>query len=79
MSNLNINSIALDNYLNLLSKLSKQAKLYIIDKLQNSLEDQQNMHDSNSLFGTWESEKSGDQIFIEIKNSRTFRNREDSF
>ncbi len=79
MNNLNFNNAALDNYLNLLTKLSKQAKLYIIDKLQNSLESSSNKQEDNSLFGTWKSEKSGNQICEEIRKSHTFRNRENSF
>ena len=79
MSNLNFNNAALDNYLNLLTKLSKQAKLYIIDKLQSSLEIKPDKQGQDSLYGTWKSEKSGNQIFEEIRNSRTFKNRSNSF
>ena len=79
MSKLNFNYIPLDNYVNLLSKLSKQAKLYLIEKLQKSLEEKPENNESNSLFGEWKGKKSSDQILEEIRSSRNFRNREKIF
>jgi hypothetical protein len=79
MSKLNFNYIPLDNYVNLLTKLSKQAKLYLIEKLQNSLEEKPENNESNSLFGIWKGKKSSEQILEEIRSSRSFRNREKKF
>ena len=64
----------IDNYLGLIKNLSPEIKIDIIEKLMKSL--RRDFTGKNKTLidscGAWESEKSADEIILELRNSRTF-------
>ncbi len=70
-------TILIDNYFGLLSKLSPEMKKKLIEQLKKTLDSGLKASDKTSLdaFGAWYSDKSADEIIQEIKESR-FTNRQ---
>ncbi|GGE25728.1 hypothetical protein [Psychroflexus planctonicus] len=73
-----INTTLIDNYFSFLKDLSADAKLELIARLSKSMKTSKKAKKEvslNSLYGSWESDKSADDIIAELKSARNF-NRE---
>jgi hypothetical protein len=73
-----INTTLIDNYFSFLKNLSADAKLELIARLSKSMKTSKKGKKEvslNSLYGSWVSEKSADEIIAEIKNSRNFNRK----
>ncbi len=70
----NANSLLLESYFNLLRGLDRENKILLVAKLSNSIVEEQ--PDKNGvidkLFGSFESDKTAEEIIRDIKESRTF-------
>ena len=68
------NTILIDNYYGLLSSLSKENKIRLIAKLSNSIleESAENENVVDKFFGAFKSEKSAEELIMEIRESRIF-------
>lgn len=71
-----------DDYFSALKNLNDLQKLELISKLTDSIKysklGSNNDVSLHSLYGSWASEKSADELIEEIKDARSFnRNRED--
>jgi len=76
VKNLEFNTTLLDQYINILSKLSSKARKYLIDKLEESLENQQPKPDKNQdMFGAWTSNETANELIEKINNSRSFNRK----
>ena len=77
----NVNTSLIDNYFGLLNSLSKETKLRLIAKLSNSVADEviKNENVVDKYFGAFKSNKSAEEIVIEIKESRNFNRTIESF
>ncbi len=75
-----INTVLVDNYFSLLKNLSPDNKLELIARLSTSLQSSKKAKKEislSSLYGSWVSEQSADELISELKNARSFnRNRE---
>jgi len=67
----------LENYLGLLSSLSKEYKMKVIETLKYEIEKGSNSGNEwiDKLYGSFISEKSAENIITEIKSDRRFINR----
>ena len=76
-----INTSTIDGYLNLLGNLSTNYKLDLIAKLSNSIKADLTTKKSSfkKSFGAFETKKSAEQIIEEIKDSRLFNRKTESF
>jgi len=74
-------TVLIDNYFGLLRSLSKENKLRLITKLSNSIieEDVQNENVIDRFFGAFKSDKSAEEIIKEIRESRTFNRKIETF
>jgi hypothetical protein len=73
-----INTTLIDNYFSFLKDLSADAKLQLIVRLSKSMKTSTKAKKEvllNSLYGSWESEESADEIIAELKSSREFNRR----
>jgi len=73
-----INTTLIDNYFSFLKDLSADAKLELIARLSKSMKTSTKAKKEvllNSLYGSWESEESADEIIAELKSSREFNRR----
>lgn len=70
----------IDNYFTLLKSLSPDNKLELIARLSKSMKSSKKLKNEvslSSLYGSWKSEQSADEIIDELKSSRKFtRKRE---
>jgi hypothetical protein len=75
------NTILIDNYYGLLSSLSKENKIRLIAKLSNSIieESTENENVVDKFFGAFKSEKSAEELIIEIRESRVFNRTIEAF
>lgn len=78
MDNLQFNSNLLDQYLSILSKLSIEARKYLIQKLEKSIEDK-NENQEEDLFGAWKSDEGSDELIQLIESSRIFERQIEGF
>ncbi len=71
----------IENYFGLFDSLNSLSKLELIEKLTKSLksESKNKEKDFFKSFGAFSSEKTSDEINLEIKSSRKFRTKEISF
>lgn len=80
MKTTDINTTLIDNYFSFLKDLSADSKLELIAKLSKSMKTSKKSKREvslNSLYGSWKSEKSADEIISELKSERSFtRKRE---
>jgi hypothetical protein len=81
MKALDINTTLIEGYLKLLDNLSPGNKLDLISKLTLSVKS--DMIDRKKsfykAFGAWESAQTADEIIADIRNSRTFNRKNESF
>ena len=70
-----------ENYFGLFESLNAMSKLELIEKLTKSLKAENKSKENNfyKSFGAFSSEKTSDEINIEIKSSRKFRTKEIKF
>ncbi len=77
----NMNTALMDNYYSLLKNLSHDNKLELIARLSKSMKSSKKAKKEislSSLYGSWDSEESADELITELKNARNFnRKRED--
>ena len=71
----------IENYFGLFDSLNSMSKLELIEKLTKSLKSEVKSKENNfyKSFGAFSKEKTSDEINIEIKSSRKFRNKEIKF
>lgn len=74
MNTENTNPILIEGYFKMLENLSPSNKLDLIFKLAESIKTDSTDRKSSfyKAFSAWESDKSADEIIVEIKESRTF-------
>ena len=70
-----------ETYLGLFEGLSSLSKIGLIESLSKSLKTAKATKDSKfyKSFGTFSTEKSAEEIIVDIKSSRKFRNKEFKF
>ena len=70
-----------ETYSGLFEGLSSLSKIELIESLSKSLKTEKSTKDSKfyKSFGAFSSEKSAEEITLEIKSSRKFRNKEIKF
>jgi predicted metal-binding transcription factor (methanogenesis marker protein 9) len=75
------NTILIDNYFNLLNSLSRENKIKLIAKLSNSIVDELPKDENivDKFFGAFKSEKSAEEIILEIRESRNFNRKVEAF
>lgn len=79
MSTVDINKRLVDTYFSMLKNLSQNNKLELIERLSNSIRTSKRKKTAKSidaLYGSWESEKSADEIIKEIEDARNFNRKE---
>ena len=80
MKTSDINTTLIDNYFSFLKNLSSDSKLELIARLSKSMKTTKKSKKEvslSSLYGSWESEQSADEIIAELKSARNFdRKRE---
>jgi len=80
MKKLEFNTTLLDQYINILSKLSSKARQYLIEKLEGTLDNKPPKKGDNlSLYGAWGSNESAKDLIELISNSRTFERKIEEF
>jgi hypothetical protein len=80
MNTADINPDLIDSYLTLLKSLNPNSKLELIARLSNALKTTKKPKEVSlkSLYGSWVSEQSADELVQALKNARNFnRNREE--
>lgn len=72
-----MNAKIIDSYFGLLKNLSSDAKLELIARLSNSMKSSKKRKDNSlqSLYGTFISEKSAEELIDEIRQARTFNRK----
>jgi hypothetical protein len=77
MKSADVNNTLIEGYLRLLENLSPSSKLDLISKLTLSVKTDISRKKKRfyKAFGAWESEKSADEIILELRSSRTFNRR----
>ena len=70
-----------DYYFGFLKNLKHDSKLDLITKLSESLKMSEKKENSSlkSLFGTWQSEETAEEIISELRSSRTFDRKTEPF
>src|SRR5690625_5092840 len=79
MSTEEINKQLVDTYYSMLKNLSQDNKLELIERLSNSIRTSKMEKSGKSidaLYGSWESEKSADEIIKEIEDARKYNLKE---
>ena len=78
MKNAEFNSTLINNYLQLLERLSKNGKQEIIARLSASIRDNTKSKDKqiSAAFGALNTSKSADELIEEIRSNRKFRDRD---
>ena len=81
MKALDINTTLIEGYLKLLENLSLNNKLDLISRLSLSIKsnNKATKRDFYDAFGAWEGSQSSEEIINEIKESRVFNRKLDSF
>jgi hypothetical protein len=71
----------LNNYIGLLDNLNPKLKLKLIERLSKSVKDDISWKNDNmeKSFGTWKDSKDTEEIISEIRNSRSFSRKIESF
>ncbi|MFY8187745.1 MAG: hypothetical protein ACOVLC_07280 [Flavobacterium sp.] len=78
MNTADINKTLIDHYLSILENLSVDSKLELIARLSKSMKSSKKTKKEvslSSLYGSWESEQSADEIISEIKSARNFNRK----
>lgn len=73
----NTNTVLIDNYFGLLSSLSRENKIKLIEKLSNSIDNEAAEKENVvvKFFGAFKSQKSAEGLVKEIRESRTFNRK----
>lgn len=81
MRSIDINTTLIEGYLRLLDNLSLSNKLDLISKLILSAKTDISPQKKSfyKAFGAWDSKKSADEIINEIRDSRTFNRKIETF
>ena len=81
MKTADLNTTLIDSYYTLLKSLSPNNKLELIARLSKSMKTSKKREKEislESLYGSWESDQSADELIAELKSARHFsRNREE--
>ena len=81
MKTADLNTALIDSYYNLLKNLSPDNKLELIARLARSMQTTSNRENEiplESLYGSWQSEQTSDELIDELKSVRNFtRSREE--
>lgn len=78
MKTADINTTLVDNYFSFLKNLSPDSKLELIARLSKSMKTTKKSKKEvslSSLYGSWESEQSADEIIAELKSARNFNRK----
>lgn len=78
MNTADINKTLIDHYFSILENLSVDSKLELIARLSKSMKSSEKTKKEvslSSLYGSWESEQSADEIISEIKSARNFNRK----
>lgn len=81
MKTTDINTVLIESYFGLIKNLSPEIKLDLIEKLSKTLKGDLSKNKSSfkSAFGAWKSDKSADEIIIELRGNRTFNRQIEAF
>ena len=81
MNTADLNTTLIDSYYTLLKSLSPNNKLELIARLSKSMKTSKKRDKEislESLYGSWESDQTADELIAELKSARHFtRNREE--
>lgn len=81
MKTADLNANLIDSYYTLLKSLSPNNKLELIARLSKSMKTTKKKEEEvslESLYGSWESDQTADELIAELKTARNFtRNREE--
>lgn len=81
MKTADLNKTLIDSYYTLLKSLSPNNKLELIARLSKSMKTSKKREKEislESLYGSWESDQTADELIAELKSARHFtRNREE--
>ena len=81
MKTADLNTTLIDSYYTLLKSLSPNNKLELIARLSKSMKTSKKREKEislESLYGSWESDETADELIAELKSARHFtRNREE--
>ena len=74
MKTIDVNTNFIETYFGLLKNLSPDIKLDIIGKLSKTIKSDLNEQNKSlkDSFGAWQSDKSADEIILELRESRKF-------
>ena len=74
MKTIDVNTNFIETYFGLLKNLSPDIKLDIIGKLSKTIKSDLNEQNKSlkDSFGAWQSDKSADEIILEVRESRNF-------
>ncbi len=74
MKTIDVNTNFIETYFGLLKNLSPDIKLDIIGKLSKTIKSDLNEQNKSlkDSFGAWQSDKSADEIILELRESRNF-------
>jgi len=78
MKTTDINTTLVDNYFSFLENLSPDSKLELIARLSKSMKTTKKSKKEvslSSLYGSWESEQSAEEIIAELKSDRNFNRK----
>lgn len=67
---MNVSAKLTNNYLNMLFPLSDEMKIYIINKLSESLMTKKDNSKIEELFGAWKDNRTAEDIIADIRNHR---------
>ncbi len=74
---MNTNTIFIDNYIGLIDNLEPKYKLEIIEKISRSLRYKKTKQ--KSAFGAFVSNKSAEELIVDIQSSRIFNRQIEAF
>ncbi len=74
MKTIDVNTNFIETYFGLLKNLSRDIKLDIIGKLSKTIKSDLNKQNKSlkNSFGVWQSDKSAEEIIMELRESRNF-------
>jgi hypothetical protein len=78
MKTTDINATLIDSYFSFLKDLSADSKLELISRLSKSMKTSRKTKKEislDSLYGSWESEQSADEIIADLKSVRDFNRK----
>lgn len=75
------NSKLIDTYLELINRMNFESKLELISRLSSAMKEEMSGTDESvlKLYGTFESDKSAEEIIALIRDARTFNRKIENF